>query len=230
MPLPLPPFPSKSPKILFSIATSLKTSQSSSHDKHQISRKLTRIFGETPDDGGMFSQKESMFALDKTHAHSGVISRFQSPDVQSTAYSGVGLFDQTLDAHNDKSQASDEDVEETPSPITFAPNPAASGSQWSTDEAMTHGQRVEEERQCKSFPRSQIPTDFGVGSVLPPIQTAMLAKGMSPSRKEWLRRRRSSSAGDLPAWSDDLDRMKEELNDKEKAINVRRAQKMEKAC
>ena len=228
MPLPLPSFPSKSPKILFSIPTSLKTSQSSSYDKHQISRKVTRIFGETLDDGGMFSQKESMFARDKTHAH---ISRFQSPDdVQSTAYSGVGLFDRTLDAHNDKSQASDEDVEEAPSPITFAPNPAASGSQWSTDEAMTHGQRVEEERQCKSFPRSQIPTDFGVGSVLPSIQTAMLAKGMSPSRKEWLRRRRSSSAGDLPAWSDDLDRMKEELNDKEKAINVRRAQKMEKAC
>ena len=48
-------------------------------------------------------------------------------------------------------------------------------------------------------------------------------------RKLWARRRRSSSAAVFPStWSDDVDRLKEDLNDKEKAINVRRAQKMEK--
>ncbi|KAJ7016834.1 hypothetical protein C8F04DRAFT_492885 [Mycena alexandri] len=44
----------------------------------------------------------------------------------------------------------------------------------------------------------------------------------------WVKRRRSSSAAILSTWSDDLDRVKEDLNEKEKAIIVRRAQKMEK--
>ena len=49
------------------------------------------------------------------------------------------------------------------------------------------------------------------------------------ARKAWVRRRRSSSAGELGGkWFDDLDRLKEELNNKEKAQNVKRAVKMEK--
>lgn len=47
-------------------------------------------------------------------------------------------------------------------------------------------------------------------------------------RRAWLTRRRSSSAAILPSRSDDLERIKEDLNDEEKAINVRRAHKMEK--
>ncbi|KAI8981192.1 hypothetical protein BD414DRAFT_491945 [Trametes punicea] len=44
-----------------------------------------------------------------------------------------------------------------------------------------------------------------------------------------MRRRRSSSAAEFSrTWSDDIDRLKEELNEREKAINVRRAVKMEK--
>ncbi|KAF7302607.1 hypothetical protein HMN09_00895200 [Mycena chlorophos] len=48
--------------------------------------------------------------------------------------------------------------------------------------------------------------------------------------KSWVtKRRRSSSAAVLAgSWTSDWDRMKENLNDKEKAIIVRRAQKMEK--
>ncbi|KAI0830784.1 hypothetical protein BC628DRAFT_1408186 [Trametes gibbosa] len=48
-------------------------------------------------------------------------------------------------------------------------------------------------------------------------------------RRIKMRRRRSSSAAEFSrAWSDDTDRFKEELNEREKAINVRRAVKMEK--
>ena len=49
------------------------------------------------------------------------------------------------------------------------------------------------------------------------------------ARKLRLRRRRSSSAAEFAGtWSDEIDRLKEDLNDREKAINVRRAVKMEK--
>ncbi|CAA7264761.1 unnamed protein product [Cyclocybe aegerita] len=52
---------------------------------------------------------------------------------------------------------------------------------------------------------------------------------VSGSRKTWMKRRRSSSVIAPPSsWCEDVDRLKEELDDKEKAINVRRAQKMEK--
>lgn len=146
------------------------------------------------------------------------LTRTKSPDVRSTADPRARLLDRELDAQDDELQASllsDEDAEAL-SPITFAPNPVSSGSRWSIYKAIT---------QEWYSPRSQIPPDFEVASS---PQTPMPA--ISPSHKEWLRRRRSSSAGDLPAWSDDLDRMKEDLNNTEKAINVRRAQKMEKAC
>ena len=48
-------------------------------------------------------------------------------------------------------------------------------------------------------------------------------------RKVKMRRRRSSSAAEFSrTWSDDIDRLKQGLNEREKAINVRRAIKMEK--
>ena len=48
-------------------------------------------------------------------------------------------------------------------------------------------------------------------------------------RTTWLKRRKSSSAIlSSPHWSNDLERVKEELNEQEKLINVRRAVKMEK--
>ena len=48
-------------------------------------------------------------------------------------------------------------------------------------------------------------------------------------RKAKMRRRRSSSAAEFSRkWSDDIDRLKEELNTREKALNVKRAVKMEK--
>ena len=65
----------------------------------------------------------------------------------------------------------------------------------------------------------------------PQPQQHTYARMDTDTRKTWARRRRSSSAGELGhKWSDDVDRLKEELNDKEKAQNVKRAIKMEKVC
>lgn len=177
--------------------------------------------------------------------------------LQSAVYSRTNLdisSDQSSDKFGYGSQTSFIDLsdeegidEEAISPITLAPNfteicsrRPSSPSQLSLYEAMTPDQRAEEERRRKReklaklhrFLGSRVPTDLvlGVGyleSSLPPIQLSMPAEEPE-TRTQWLRRRRSSSAAVLPSWSDDVDRMKEELNDTEKAINVRRAQKMEK--
>ncbi|KAG5643129.1 hypothetical protein DXG03_001519 [Asterophora parasitica] len=86
------------------------------------------------------------------------------------------------------------------------------------------------------FLGSRVPTNLVLGfndsePTLPPLDPTMdpLPENEEASSKAWLRRRRSSSAAAYSsAWSDEVDRLKEDLNLKEKAINVRRAQKMEK--
>ncbi|KAG6899576.1 hypothetical protein C0993_009047 [Termitomyces sp. T159_Od127] len=82
------------------------------------------------------------------------------------------------------------------------------------------------------FLGSRVPTNLVLGldtadPDLPPLNPTMSV--VPESRKDWLRRRRSSSAAAYRStWSDEIDRVKEDLNSTEKAINVRRAQKMEK--
>ena len=104
-------------------------------------------------------------------------------------------------------------------------------------------QQAEEERKRKRhklaklhrFLGSRVPTGLVLGldvaevSLPPEATVSAMEDDEDLSRKMWMRRRRSSSASVFPStWSDDLDRLKEDLNEKEKAINVRRAQKMEK--
>jgi hypothetical protein len=248
------------------------------------SRKLTRLFGETPD-GDMLSQKDSALhsrppkldclstalALDLgplVHIHTTTSRRHSTPltpdefflhsfphNNKSKASSWAGEHVDPVDGRSYKMSSfidlSDDEVDyEAVSPITFAPNlvplgshPLPSPSQLSLyDDAMTPEQCAEEQRRrnrekiakLHRFLGSRVPPDLVFGLALPdpslpPIQPSMPAQD-ADSRKQWLRRRHSSSAGSLPSWSDDIDRMKEDLNDKEKAINVRRAQKMEKVC
>lgn len=88
------------------------------------------------------------------------------------------------------------------------------------------------------FLGSRVPVNLVLGldrgdASLPPV---ILRGGSKPDptpkaaepRKLWSTRRRSSSADMYPRPSQSLDRLKEDLSDEEKAINVRRAQKMEK--
>ncbi|EGO05257.1 hypothetical protein SERLA73DRAFT_174323, partial [Serpula lacrymans var. lacrymans S7.3] len=87
------------------------------------------------------------------------------------------------------------------------------------------------------FLGSRVPADLVLGPLdspsLPPTSFSHSTSDMSrdDARKAWVRQqRRSSSAGALPMGSlnDHFDRIKEELGEEEKALNVRRAQKMEK--
>ncbi|KAJ7651468.1 hypothetical protein DFH06DRAFT_1094466 [Mycena polygramma] len=117
-------------------------------------------------------------------------------------------------------------------------------------ETLSPEEQAEEERRKKRdklaklhrFLGSRVPTNLVLGpeyleTALPPPVVALdgtLAMASDPNSSiarggpTWVKRRRSSSAAVLSSWSDDLDRLKEDLNDKEKAIIVRRAQKMEK--
>lgn len=89
------------------------------------------------------------------------------------------------------------------------------------------------------FLGSRVPANlvFGIDDIeasLPPPTSSMGSSSESDDtsiRKIWLKRRSSSSAVlATPACNDGLERAKAELDDREKAINVRRAQKMEKVC
>ncbi|KAF8910036.1 hypothetical protein CPB84DRAFT_1842701 [Gymnopilus junonius] len=107
--------------------------------------------------------------------------------------------------------------------------------------------RLDDERHRKRerlaklhrFLGSRVPVNLVLGiddveSSLPPPQESptskpISAEGDESTRKAWLRRRRSRSVTAPPSrWSENLDRVKEELDEEEKALNVRRAQKMEK--
>jgi len=111
---------------------------------------------------------------------------------------------------------------------------------------MTPEEQAEEDRRkmreklakVHRFLGSRVPPHLVLGfdipspeCLLPPAacDSDILAENDNRPRKAWLRARRSSSVAIFPSnWSDNVDRMKEDLNVKEKAINVRRAQKMER--
>ena len=112
-------------------------------------------------------------------------------------------------------------------------------------EPLTPGEQEEADRKRKRdklaklhrFLGSRVPIQLvlglGDGELTPQSQEDHATKLDAVSehgdhRKAWLTRRRSSSAAVYSDRSHDLERLKEDLNDEEKAIHVRRAQKMEK--
>ncbi|KAH7915715.1 hypothetical protein BJ138DRAFT_997166 [Hygrophoropsis aurantiaca] len=80
------------------------------------------------------------------------------------------------------------------------------------------------------FLGSRVPTDLVVGAMAgPPLPPSLLIDTMLPEygpRQAWMYRRRSGSA--LPSRSEPFDRVKQDLDGEEKALNVKRAHKMEK--
>ncbi|KZT72942.1 hypothetical protein DAEQUDRAFT_554563 [Daedalea quercina L-15889] len=112
--------------------------------------------------------------------------------------------------------------------------------------SLSEEQQAEEDRRRKReklaklhrFLGSRVPAHLVLGSLqegvpLPPPapqtpQDEDMPDEDADARKIRLRRRRSSSAAELATWSDEIDRVREDLNGREKAINVRRAVKMEK--
>lgn len=149
---------------------------------------------------------------------------------------------------------SDEEVPHSRSPATpkahsLSPRPASllSPSTPSVDGlSLSAEQLAEEDRRRKRdrlaklhrFLGSRVPAHLVLGVLdegvplpspaLPTPQDDMVGED-AEARRLRLRRRRSSSAAEFTGtWSDEIDRLKEDLNDREKAINVRRAVKMEK--
>ncbi|EIN14386.1 hypothetical protein PUNSTDRAFT_130019 [Punctularia strigosozonata HHB-11173 SS5] len=108
-------------------------------------------------------------------------------------------------------------------------------------EHMTPEERTEEERKRKRerlaklhrFLGSRVPPGLVLDlpdtePTLPP-PAAVLERSVWEAGEVKARRRRSSSAAVFPTrWSDEVDRVKQELDEHEKAINVRRALKMER--
>jgi hypothetical protein len=141
----------------------------------------------------------------------------------------------------------DDSAAETPKDVTDHRHQAPSSRQSTADDAaslitLTSTQVHEEERRWKReklvrlhrFLGSRIPTDLVLGldhSRSPPLPApAFLDMEEEDARKKFrIRKRRSSSLAEYtkPLTTQD-DRMKSELDMQEKALNVRRAAKMEK--
>ncbi|KAI0081140.1 hypothetical protein K474DRAFT_1488264 [Panus rudis PR-1116 ss-1] len=121
----------------------------------------------------------------------------------------------------------------------FSPSTPSLLESLSPEEQQEEDRRRKREKVAKlhRFLGSRVPTDLVLAQIdtavprpaAAPVSAIHPLKSDTDDRKAKMRRRRSSSAAELPGtWSDDIDRLKEDLNDREKAINVRRAVKMEK--
>lgn len=125
------------------------------------------------------------------------------------------------------------------------PHSASSIYSFTSDELAEEERRRKREKLAKlhRFLGSRVPVDLVLNQLsvdgslnLPPVapspsveRSVDVEQMDADARKVWLRRRRSSSAAELSSkWSDDIDRLREDLNNKEKAQNVKRALKMEK--
>ncbi|EDR15868.1 uncharacterized protein LACBIDRAFT_291737 [Laccaria bicolor S238N-H82] len=213
------------------------------------SRKLARVFGETPGAEAMAHQEAGRTASSTRMPQ----ARRRFDDLDTPSLRQRRMSERSpIDPQFLTSSGRRHSAPLTPDDVSFLSITAkknrnlcrpASPSNQSLFENMTPEEQAEDERRRKRerlaklhrFLGSRVPTDLVLGfsdldASLPPTQAATeSAKVEEVTRKAWLRRRRSSSVVALPStWSDDLDRVKEELNNREKAINVRRAQKMEK--
>ena len=128
----------------------------------------------------------------------------------------------------------------------FSPSTASLADSLSSEQQAEDERRRKREKLAKlhRFLGSRVPPHLVLGPLdegnpLPPPAPSPFARDRTLDhdtdedggdiRKAKMRRRRSSSAAEFSrTWSDDIDRLKEELNEREKAINVRRAVKMEK--
>ena len=123
----------------------------------------------------------------------------------------------------------------------FSPSTASLAETVSSDVLAEDERRRKREKLAKlhRFLGSRVPPHLVLGPLdegaplPPPASSPHSTLDDGEARKVRMLRRRSSSSAEFSrTWSDGIDRLKEELNEREKAINVRRAVKMEKvsAC
>ncbi|PPQ76994.1 hypothetical protein CVT25_014811 [Psilocybe cyanescens] len=141
-----------------------------------------------------------------------------------------------------------DDEKEAPAPSSepLEKNSTPDSPPQSLLETMSLEEQPDDERKRKRerlaklhrFLGSRVPANLVLG--IEDLEASLPAASMAPSayrgsssendensRKAWMKRRRSNSSS-TSSRPEELERVKEELDDKEKAINVRRAQKMEK--
>ncbi|KAH6875001.1 hypothetical protein BKA70DRAFT_1449146 [Coprinopsis sp. MPI-PUGE-AT-0042] len=139
-------------------------------------------------------------------------------DGMSSTFEGIG------NGHNNSKSKSKKTA--TTGGASAAKRPVSMSAQ-SLIENMTPGRAGGRGTRAEARTIGQAPQASGGGSGGSP--TDGNDESAAAKRTAWLRlRRRSSSAALPPTWVSDLERNKEELDTKEKALNVRRAQKMEK--
>jgi len=188
-------------------------------------------------------QRASTYPYRHDRRHSAPLS----PDEISVLSSPINRksTDYSLGSHIGSCASSFMDLSDdlsTASPKTAGDVPCRphSPSQQSVFENMSAEEQAEELRRRKREKLaklhrclgSQVPVNLVLGfddheTSLPPLRTDVIS-GTKEDRKVIVRRRRCSSVEAYPSgWSDEF-RVRQDLNVKEKAINVRRAQKMEK--
>ena len=122
-------------------------------------------------------------------------------------------------------------------PFTYIPSQSQLGTTLDEEQADERRRKREKLAKLHRFLGSRIPINLILGtednveaSLPPPFFSPISPLNRNDDRQTtWLKRRKSSSAIlSSPHWSNDLERVKEELNEQEKFINVRRAVKMEK--
>lgn len=122
-------------------------------------------------------------------------------------------------------------------PFPYIPSQSQLGTMLDEEQADERRRKREKLAKLHRFLGSRVPinlilgTEDNVEASLPsPFFSPISPLNRNDDRQTtWLKRRKSSSAIlSSPHWSNDLERVKEELNDQEKLINVRRAVKMEK--
>ena len=189
-------------------------------------------------------QRASTYPYTHDRRHSAPLS----PDEVSILSSPINRksTDYSLDSHYASSVSSFMDLSDdlgsaSPKVAGNVPGRPHSPSQQSVFENMSPEEQAEELRRRKReklaklhrFLGSQVPVHLALGlgnpeTSLPPLKTDVIPDSRD-DRKVIVRRRRCSSVESYPlGWSDEHDRIRQDLNVKEKAINVRRAQKMEK--
>lgn len=211
------------------------------------SRKLAHVFGQTPEAGallhGMDSQLPPAFATSPrlsslaSRRHSLPLSLCST--VMKSADSTVADTTKMRSPISFIDLSDEDDTSSAISPPPRAGRHRCSISSISPSEIPSPEVVAEEARRRKReklaklhrFLGSRVPASL-VGlddpdSSLPPEMYPPLTSHHSLPKVG--ARRRSSSVSDYPpAWADDFDRIKADLGNREKAINVKRAQKMEK--
>jgi hypothetical protein len=256
MPRPLPPIPTASGAPLPSSTNFLDSGEHA--DLVRKTRKLARVFGETPRAEAIpvqepslsryssisdWSRRLSASELDEVRRHSAPLI---PDDVSSMTSSSQGsltpLNDQAShhvqveimfinDAFDDTASVSLE-----ADTITLPSTPTQL-QLFEEEQADERRRKREKLAKLHRFLGSRVPINLALG-IDDNVEASLPSPYFSPisplyrnedHQTTWLKRRKSSSAIlTSPHWTNDLERVKEELNEQEKLINVRRAVKMEK--